>query len=222
MTTLKITLDTSTPALTSGAKQVNFALAEAINASLTTAQKRQRSHMAQAFTLRRKRFADLAVKITQFAKKGAPVGVIAMDPPGTASDDIFNKFEKGGRKRPKAGHSIAVPIVGSPVLKTKRSIVAEKNRPRTLLSGAQTTPSGKQVKRAKSFGGAFLRPAKDGNPGAIFVRTPRGLKLAYSLVPDEPIQPTLAFEDTITKSVRDTFAQDFEREFANALKTAKP
>jgi hypothetical protein len=224
MTTLKITLDAKTPALTDGAKQIPYSLARAINASLITAQKKQLAHMAHDFTLRRPTFAKLSVKITQFAKKTNPVGEIAIHPPGDRAD-IFAKFEKGGLKRPKDGHDLAIPVTGSPVKRTARSIVSAQNRPRALLSGANTVESrgkSKVVKRAKSFGGAFLRPAKDGKPGAIFIRQGKKLKLAFILEPEAAIKPELHFEDTITTSVQQTFASDFEREFANALRTARP
>lgn len=217
MTTLKITLGVNAPALTHGADQIPFALARAVNAALVTAQAKQRAHMAAEFTVRRKAFMDRSVKITRFAKKGAPVGEIAIASPG--GRDIFEKFERGGTKRPKDGRNLAIPIVGSPVKRTDRAIVQAKNRPRALLDAMQ--PSQQGVKRAKSFGGAFLRPAKDGKPGAIFMRVGKKVKLAYVLEPTVPIAPELKFEDTITKSVRETFASDFEREFAHALKTAR-
>lgn len=223
VTTLKITLDTKTPALTSGASQVPFALSKAINASLITAQKKQLARMARDFTLRRPQFAKLSVKITQFAKKTNPVGEIAIHPPGDRAD-IFAKFELGGIKRPKDGHDLAIPIVGSPVKRSARSVISAQNRPRALLSGANTVTArgkSKQVKRAKSFGGAFLRPAKDGKPGAIFIRQGSKIKLAYVLEPEAAIKPELHFEDTITQSVQQTFSSDFEREFANALRTAR-
>lgn len=224
MTTLKITLDRSTPALTNGASQIPFALGKAINASLVTAQKKQLERMARDFTIRRPQFAKLSVKITQFAKKANPVGIIAIDPPGDR-DDIFAKFEKGGVKRPRTGKDLAIPITGSPVKRTARSVIAEKNRPKALLSGATTitTRTGrvKEIKRAKSFGGAFLIPAHDGKPGGIFIRAGKKIQLAYTLQPKAEVKPQLHFEDTITKSVRDTFASDFDREFANALRTAR-
>lgn len=220
MTTLKITLDAKTPALTNGGKQVPFALGKAINASLVTAQKKQLARMATEFTLRRPQFAKLSVKITQFAKKTNPVGVIAIDPPGDR-DDIFAKFEKGGTKRPRSGKNIAIPITGSPVKRSQRSIVAEKNRPKALLSGATTTSRGKVITRAKSFGGAFLIPAHDGKAAGIFIRHGKKVKLAFTLKPTVELKPELHFEDTITQSVRSTFGDDFEREFAKAIATAR-
>lgn len=222
---LKVSIDTRTPALTAGAKQVPFALSKAINASLITAQQKQLAHMGQAFTIRRPQFAKLSVKITKFAKKLSPSGEIAIDPPGDR-DDIFAKFEKGGIKKPRQGRTLAIPITGSPVKKTSRSVVSDQNRPKALLSGAKqiTTRTGKtrDVRRAKSFGGAFLRPAEGNKPGAIFIRQGKDLKLAYTLQPQAPIKPTLDFERIVTTSIRSTFAEDFDREFANAIRTARP
>lgn len=224
MTTVKVTIDAKTPMLTEGGKQVPFALSKAINASLITAQKKQLAHMAGEFTLRRPQFAKLSVKITQFAKKTNPVGTIAIAPPGDRAD-IFAKFERGGTKRPKDGKNLAIPITGSPVKRTARSIVSDQNKPKALLSGAANVTSRtgkvKNVRRAASFKGAFLKPAMDGKPAMIFMRQGKRVKLAYVLEPSVPIKPELDFVSTITDSVNRTFREDFEREFANALKTAR-
>jgi hypothetical protein len=213
MTTLRVSIEANTPALTTGAKQIPFAMSKAINATLVLAQKKQREHMARIFTVRRRPFMERSVKITQFAKKGTLRGEIAIASPG--GRDLFEKFELGGTKRPKDGHSLAIPVTGGPVKKTERTVIQSKNRPRALLGNQQ------DVKRAKSFGGAFIRPAEGNTPGAIFIRTPRGLKLAYTLQPEADIEPELRFEETVTSEVTRTFSTEFEREFANAIKTAK-
>lgn len=223
MTTLSVRTTIDTSKLDTAGKQTAFAMSKAINAVLLKAQTAERTRMAQTFTIRRKQFAERAVKITQFAKKTTLVGEIAIAPPGDRAD-IFAKFEAGGTKRPKDGHSLAIPVTGSPVKRTAKSVVADKNRPRALLSNAQTVQSRgktKQVKRAKSFGGAFLRPAKDGKPGAIFIRTPKGLQLAYILEPSAPLKPELHFTDTVTATVTKEWVPTFEQEFAHALATAK-
>lgn len=218
--TLRVSIDSNAPFLKGGEKQIPFSLSKAINASLVTAQKAQLARMGREFTIRRPQFAKLSVKIVKFAKKASLTGEIAIDPPGDR-DDIFAKFEQGGTKKP-TGRFLAIPITGSPVKKTARTIVAEKNRPKALLSGQTHTAQGAPIKRAKSFGGAFFLPPRDGKAAGIFIRAGKKVKLAYTLQPKAELKPELHFVDTITHSVRDTFSEDFAREFAKAVKTAKP
>ena len=215
MTTIRVRTTVDVSKIEGAARQVPFALSKAINATLIKAQAKQRAHMAAEFTIRRKPFMERSVKITRFAKKASLIGELAIASPGDRSD-IFAKFEQGGTKRPKDGHSLAIPIVGSPVKRSTKTVVLAKNRPRALLDRAQTTN-----KRGKAVGGAFLRPAKDGKPGMIFMRTARGLKLAYVLEPAVPIKPELHFVDTVTKSIDQTWEQDFAEALANALSTAR-
>jgi hypothetical protein len=220
MTTLRVKTSVDVSRIEGGAKQVGFAMSKAINTALVTAQKKQLAHMQGEFTLRRPQFAKLSVKVTKFAKKSSLVGELAIDPPGDR-DDIFAKFEKGATKKPTRGTALAIPITGSPVKRSAKSIVAEKNRPRALLSGATTSKSGKVIARAKSFGGAFLIPGKDGEPGAIFIRQGKKIHLAYTLERKAWIKPRLDFVDTVTKSIGETWEGDFAREFANAMRTAR-
>jgi hypothetical protein len=220
MIVLRVSIDANAPMIQRGERQIPFALQKAVNASMITAQQKQLKRMATVFTLRRPQFAKLSVKITKFAKKFDPVGEIAISPPGGRAD-IFAKFEQGGLKKPRDGHNLAIPIIGSPVKRTKTSIVAVQNRPRILLGGDSqvTDRTGKVrgVKRGKTFGGAFIRPAKDGKPAMIFVRQGKKLKLAYVLEPEAQIKPELDFVETITDSVKRTFSSDFTREFADAV-----
>jgi hypothetical protein len=224
MTTLRVSTTVDVSRIQGGAKQLPFAMSKAINTALVKAQAKQLAHMQREFTIRRPQFAKLSTKITKFAKKTSLIGEIAIAPPGDRAD-IFAKFELGGTKRPKDGRNIAIPITGSPVKKSARTIVSDQNRPKALLSGATTiqTRSGKvkAVKRAKSFGGAFLIPAHDGKPGGIFIRAGKKVKLAYTLQPKAEIKPRLDFVETVSTSINQTWAEDFAREFANAMRTAK-
>jgi hypothetical protein len=216
MTTINVKTTVDISKIDGAAKQLPFALSKAINSVLIKAQTAERTRIRATFTIRRPRFADLSVKITQFAKKTTLVGQIAIAPPGDTAD-IFAKFEAGGIKRPTKGANLAIPITGSPVKKTLRSVIQAKNRPRALLDQSQNTTSTGKGK----VGGAFLRPAKDGKPAGIFIRTKQGLKLAYLLEPEAPIKPELHFVDTVTQTITREWASTFEQELANALRTAR-
>jgi hypothetical protein len=213
MTTLRVSIETNTPALTNGAKQIPFALAGAINASVKKAQAKQIAHMQGAFTIRRPTFLKQSVKITQFAKKNTLSATLAIDSPGD-SDDIFAKFEKRTIKKPTKGTNLAIPIVGSPIRRSERSIVKTIDKPRALLSGSQ---------KGKGARTAFLKPGEGNEPGQIFIK--RGAKgkpqLAYVLRPYVPLKPILTFEKIVTDEVERTFSSEFAKSFAHAIATAK-
>jgi hypothetical protein len=225
MTTIKISLDANAPAITNGADQVPFALAKAITAVLKTGQKAQVEYMGTAFTLRRKDFARLSVKITGFPNKNKPVGEIAISSPGGRSD-IFQKFERGQDKFPHAGRTfIAVPKTGSLVKKRKSSIVPENLRPRALqehpLLSLRTFV--KPFKNDPSKLGIFAvdRAAESRDRSKKRNANRARPRLLYTLIDEAPIKETLNFVKTITDTVSRDFASDFEREFAKAIATRK-
>jgi hypothetical protein len=223
MTTLKITLGVNAPTITHGADQVPFAMSKAILAVLKTGQKAQVEHMGQTFTLRRKDFARLSVKITGFPNKNKPVGEIAIRSPGGRSD-IFEKFEHGGDKFPHAGRSfIAVPRTGSLVKKRKSSIVPDHLRPKALQDSLTLRTFVAPFKKDPSKQGIFAvdRAAESRNRKLKRNRNKARPTLLYTLIDEAPITATLDFVKTITDTVSKDFAQEFEREFANAMRTRR-
>jgi hypothetical protein len=219
MITLTIDVHIDDSALTEIGKQVPFAMFKAMNATMLKAQARQRARMRSIYTIRRPSFLNLAVKITEFAKKNSLVTELAIAPPGDR-EDVYAKFEAGGVKRPLRGKDIAIPVTGSPVKRNRTSIVADENKPRALLAGLSevTTRTGrvKQVKRADSFGGAFIKPASGGKEAVIFIRRGRHLVLAYRLEPEVPIDHSLKFEETVTRE----YVKDFPAEWEQAMNAA--
>jgi hypothetical protein len=123
-------------------RQIPFALAKSINATvvapkagssgLVTVQGQERLQLRKAFALRRTDWADRSVKVTHFAKKTEPWATIGIHPPGANGEqraDIFTKFESDREKRPKDGHTIAVPV--SPRIKrSNKGIISKRDRPR--------------------------------------------------------------------------------------------
>jgi hypothetical protein len=222
---LKVTLDRSTPALTSGASQVPFALSKAILAVLKTGQKAQIEHMGRVFTVRRKDFARLSVKIVGFPNKNKPVGEIAISSPGGRSD-IFEKFETGADKFPHGGRSfIAVPKTGSLVKKRKSSIVPEHLRPKALRDNPLLTlrtfvaPFRNDPDKLGIFAVDRAAESRDRKKKRNANRArPR---LLYTLIDEAPIRETLEFVKTITDTVSRDFSAEFEREFAKALATQR-
>jgi hypothetical protein len=232
VTTLKIALGVNAPTITHGADQVPFAMGRAILAVLKTGQKAQVEHMGRVFTIRRKNFARLSVKITGFPNKNKPVGEIAIQSPGGRSD-IFSKFEHGGLKIPHEGRSfIAVPRVGSLVKRRKSSIVPEQLRPAALRDNPLLTLRTfvKPFKKDPSKLGLFAvdraaesRVGAGRRAGKVLKRDRNRARpsLLYTLIAEAPIQDTLDFVKTMTDTVSRDFGSEFEREFANALRTRR-
>jgi hypothetical protein len=222
MIALTIDVDIDDADIATMGRQLPFVISKAMNSSMVKAQSAELAHIERTFTIRRKDFAKRSVKITKFAKRDSLVAELAIDPPG-GREDIFAKFERGGIKRPREGRSLAIPVVGGPAKRTVRSIVADQMRPRALLSGESefVTRTGRRVSRAASFGGAFVRPAQDGKPAAIFVRRGKHILLAYTLAPEAPIEPDLKFEDTVSTAFTRAFTPEFDRWWAEAVRTAR-
>lgn len=225
MTTLKIALGVNAPGITHGADQVPFAMSKAILAVLKTGQKVQITHMGTTFTLRRKDFARLSVKIVGFPNKNKPVGEIAIASPGGRSD-IFEKFERGQDKFPHAGrHFIAVPKTGSLVKKRKSSIVPDNLRPKALRDNPLLTlrtfvaPFKKDKDKLGIF--AVDRAAESRDRSKKRNRNRARPRLLYTLIDEAPIKETLEFVKTMTDVVSRDFSKEFEAEFAKAMATRR-
>lgn len=190
-------------------RQLPHVMRLGINRTLQEAQEAQRAEMARRFTLRRRQWARSAVKITQFARRDQLEGELRIVTPGDPSrTDILTQHERTGRKRPRSGRSIAIPEEGSPVLKTRRSVVRKQDRPRELLSQASSggrrtvfvreTPDGKRaifqvITKGRNQHTKRGRPKKSSTSKRRVVRT---LKLLYRLKPSVPLDGRLNFHAT--------------------------
>lgn len=189
-------------------KQIPFALANAINKIAKDAQTDERVQLRRAFTLRRPEWADRAVKITKFAKKKDPIAVLGIHPPGgDARADILTKFEADTVKTPRAGAHVAIPVAAK---RTKKDIVRKNQQPRALIAAG------------KAF---IIRQTKNPAVQLIVRYAGRGkrktLETLWLLVRRVPISPDLKFEQTARKSIDRTATKHLQREFDNAMRTAR-
>jgi hypothetical protein len=116
-------------------RQLPYAAAQGLTQVILLAQGAQREGMGSRFEVRRAPFAMQAVKVTQWPKKSALAGVLAITGPNSdpRRGDIWTKFEAGGDKVAFGGHRyIAVPRTGSIIKRSKRSVVADEHRPAAL------------------------------------------------------------------------------------------
>lgn len=214
MTAIRLSVSVQGADFGEQARQVPFALAKAINDSLLDGQKAQRTHMAEAFTIRRKPFVERSVKVTQFANKNTVTGELAIEPPGgEARADLFTKFETGGKKTPREGGSIAIPITGTPIKRTARSVIPQAKRPRQILA------------QPESGEARYVLIRRDDGSGLIVQRRGRGkreqLVPVYLLSKEAPIDNRLRFVPTVTKAVQAGIQGHFVKRFAEAVATSR-
>jgi hypothetical protein len=207
---------------------MQFAAAQAINATLKDAQTAQRALMRQRFTIRRPDFADRSVKITQFARKDTIEGVLSIAGPANAPSrgDIFTKFETRGVKTPRGDH-LAVPQVGTVARPRKNSPAMS---PRRVAALPQLRTFVRPFKDGSGLGIFGVRRLAEGfnratrrNGGTVGKRDARSARprLLFTLIPQTPIEDLLGFEATVTRTVRQRMAPNFYRELGKALATAR-
>jgi hypothetical protein len=177
-----------------------------VNDLLKMAQEAQYTHMRQAFTIRNESFLKNSVRITQFARRNNPTGVLAItDLGGKNTSQIWERFEGGGTKTPR-GRFVSIP-----------SNEAWSNRGRQLP--ANRRPNNLQ----RSF---VIR--KNGTP-YIFVRRGRGsrgrtqgndpnIAMFYTLKSGVRIPDKLRFYDTTIPVVERNFQSKLDQLLGVSLK----
>ncbi len=180
-----------------GKRQVPFAAAKALTVTAKDAQAEVLESLPKQFTLRTawyKPSSPLGFKITPATKTKLQSEIYTRAP-------FMSLQETGGIKTPK-GDMIAVPT--SNVRRSKKDRILKNQRPSYLLH---------QAKRR-----GFIM--KQG----IWQRTGRGrgtLKLMYALIPKARINPRLHFYQTCGRIVSKRFKENFNKAFADAMRTAK-
>lgn len=204
-------------------RQVPYAISTAINDTLKLGQRFEREHIRAHFTLRRPEFIERTVKISQFASKRNPVGVIEIDP----TRDVLAKFEAGGRKQARGGGALAVPIA---VRRTKTDLIVKNMRIRELQLRAHRTNKG--VVQLKGQRRTFT--VKGRGVGAILQRVgrkPKGsslsaeiaggsLRVIYAFKRSVPIPANLEFTKSILLAVEE-WPKLMDAAMAKAIATAK-
>lgn len=206
-------------------RQIPFALAKSLNATvaaprsgssgLVTIQGEERLQLRKAFELRRPEWADRSIKVTHFATKKEPWATIGIHPPGSAGGsraDILGKFETDREKKPKDGHTIAVPV-SSRIKRSNKGIISKRDRPRAY--------NFRQVGNAiRGDRGTFIVRNPDGS-GWIFQRTKRGVFPLYRLLTEVEIDPDLHFVETAFRTVDRVWTLNMQRALEEALRTAR-
>ncbi len=232
---LDVTVDTAS--LEQAGSRLPRAISDGLTDTLKVAQGKQRARMQERFTIRRPAFLNQSVKITLFPRRDRLTGELAIAAPNSAPPDranVFGKFERGGLKRPRDGGFLAVPIVGSPAKRTKRSPVRDAWRPSSLLENG--VPGGGrayietrngvrvllgEVKATNAPIGPKLPRKRKGQPAPVL----RQVRPLYLFIKSAPIPRTLAFVPGVTRDIqrewRPAFTKRWNEQIARASARAR-
>lgn len=202
--------------------QAPFATAKALNAIADDIQKAQRAQGRESFTLRNPRFFDRSIKRrrSDFASKRNLEALVRVETPGDPSrSDIFTQHEKGGRKRPKQGSRLAVPIDAK---RTPRGQIRKRDRIRALnLRPVRAEDGSVEIEGDR---GSFMVRGKSGNP-VILQRQGRRAKapvrLLYTLERSVPLKPRLKFVETARAVVPRVMSKRMTEAWADAIRTSR-
>ena len=194
--------------------QLPYVTAKAINDAAIEAQRRQRAHMAEVFTVRRKRFVMNAVKIKPFAdhrRQREPFARVLIDPPGGQDRaGILVRHESDRARVPYSGRKLAVPT--EHVKRGTTGVIRNAERPKPLQLREEAGGARPRAARRRTFrkGDTIFEELQD-----------RSIRALWQLVDRTPLDQRLDFIANLTKAVDDTFADSFTRRFDRAIRTAR-
>ena len=174
------------------ARQIPFATAVAQTKTIRDAQRAIQGSAFSRFKLRAKNLPRVAVKMERAQKTDFPNSKATVYVPKSFA--FLELQEKGGTKRGKSGHRIAVP---TRIVRTKsRGGPIKSQRPRAIGSR----------KGAKEIEGQLVHRTKR-----------RRLGIFYTLTDSAKIRPKFRFETTGRKVISRVWAGHFKREYENSL-----
>jgi hypothetical protein len=220
-------------------RQVPYALSNTLNDVAKLFQYRERQHIGQQFTVRRKQWVDNSVKITEFATKRKLQATVAIESPGGGKrSDILGKFESQTSKRPRSAPSLFIPVAARA---NNTAIVPDSLRPKNLhfreVGGSKGAGHASHLSSKRMRAGVLRGGLKvyEGEKRTVMIRNSRGegvvlqrvgrgkragMRLLFTLAPKATLTPNLKFilnaRDAVTH-VKGFFAA----RFAEAMSTAR-
>jgi hypothetical protein len=199
-------------------RQLPFAVARTVQLIGDEFQARQRAQMHKAFAVRNRTFVERAVKRQAVARKGNPVSVYAIDPPGGAARaSILTQHEEGGEKQPGPGHrAIAIPV-GASRRKTGAVVSRQALKSFAFRQWGRGPAARVLVGESRTVMIRFATGA-----GLVLQRTSRkGLKLLYAIVTRARLKPALEFMQTARDTVDEVSEEKFVAAWSEALRDAR-
>jgi len=197
-------------------RQIRFAATNALNDTVFEARDTERNLIEGDFIVRRE-WVLQGIQVPKGAK--ATRDNLETELVLEAKRDFLAKFEEGGIKRPRGGHSLAVPHDES----FRRSQVVPKGkRPKALAFKLHRTSTGKAQFKGEQR--TFIIEKSTFERG-IFQRIGRGrrsdIRLLYWLTRAALISPDLHMERTAREVAVKSYQRHFNRRFIEALRTAR-
>lgn len=217
--------------------EMPFVTSLAINESAKIAQADQRRKMLMRFTVRRRTWVERNVKISPFSTKNRLEAIIKIDPPGGRSD-ILSKFEDGGVKKARDGGRLAIPVEAR---RGKTGVVGRAQRPKAF--NFELVGRGPKATVYRGDRRTFMIRGHDGKTGGIYQRTSSGggsrkgarlasdittrrvrdlrIRTLYRFTEQASIDSRLELEETVTNSVRASFATTFAEAFDRVIRAGR-
>lgn len=206
-------------------RQIPYATAVALNKTALDAQRYEQNWILRSYTIRSRFWMSRQVKHKPRANKVQQWTRLSIDPPGgKRRADILGKFEKGGRKTPRRGKHIAIPVeakrTGSGKIRANQRIKGFNfRRVGNTIQGDKRTfiiESGASAGIYQRIGARRKKRAKAGQG-----RGKGKVNLLYAFARSVPIDNRLQFVSNITRIARKQFAGRFHNAWRQALRTAR-
>jgi len=205
--------------------QVPYAASVAINQTLDSAQAAIRQTLPGEFTLRRETFISQTIYIApkDRARKDNLVGTVRVNP----ARDFLAKFEVGGEKTGRAGHSLAIPILRT----TDKTLIIKRGDPlslRSVMSAIdaghgllQRGQRGRKIGPTKRVKGTSVYLVKSAKGTFVIQRTGESTRVLYAFERTVPIPGSLHFDETAMKAALASWETNAEAAIARAIATMR-
>lgn len=186
---------------------MEWVLQNTVNDLLKGAREEQLKTMRATFTIRNESFLKNSIRITQYATRQTPTGILGVADLGNKkTSDIWNRFEGGGTKTPTTSKNLAIP-----------SVISWSNRARALPKSS----------RPRNLKRSFV--IKDGGDTYIFNRVGKkskkdssgrdpNIKFMYVLKNGVRIPDRLKFYQTVVPYVEQNYNDTINRLLAVSLR----
>ena len=162
-------------------KQVRYALANSINATMKLIQQRQREQVRRDLTVRKDLFMRRQIAIIKPFARPTPGMLWSMVRIGTKPRLRLGRFETGGTQLPELGKNVAVPRTGG-ARPSKEQLVPKE----LYFKNLHFHQVGESWRGTSPEGGVFIMPNK-----GVFLRKGGEFKILYRFMTSVQIQRRL-------------------------------
>jgi hypothetical protein len=176
-------------------KQMRYAVASSINATMKIIQQRQRQQVRKDLTVRKAKFIDRQIAIIKPFARSRVGNLWAMISIGRKPRLQLSGFQEGGVQEPTLGRNIAVPVTGGARPTKLQSVPRQFFITRMGLHRVVSNVRGKT-----SVGGVFVIRDR-----GIFLRQGDEIKILYAFLTSERIERRLHFYEVAARTTAEVF-----------------